>query len=106
MPLYEHVYLARQDITTQQVEAITQSIEELIKKEGGKIDKIEYWGLRQLAYKIKKNRKAHYTLMNINAPVNALNEVERQISLNENILRHLTIKVDKFDDGPSVIDGT
>jgi small subunit ribosomal protein S6 len=103
MPLYEHVYLARQDITTQQVEAITQSIEELIKKEGGKIDKIEYWGLRQLAYKIKKNRKAHYTLMNINAPVNALNEVERQISLNEDILRHLTIKVDEFDDGPSVM---
>ena len=103
MPLYEHVYLARQDITTQQVEAITQSIEELIKKEGGKVDKIEYWGLRQLAYKIKKNRKAHYTLMNINAPVNALNEVERQISLNEDILRHLTIKVDEFDDGPSVM---
>ena len=103
MPLYEHVYLARQDITTQQVEAITQTIEELIKKEGGKIDKIEYWGLRQLAYKIKKNRKAHYTLMNIDAPVDALNEVERQISLNENILRHLTIKVDKFDDGPSVM---
>lgn len=103
MPLYEHVYLARQDITTQQVEAITQSIEELIKKEGGKIDKIEYWGLRQLAYKIKKNRKAHYTLININAPVSALNEVERQISLNENILRHLTIKVDEFNDGPSVM---
>ena len=82
MPLYEHVYLARQDITTQQVEAITQSIEELIKKEGGKIDKIEYWGLRQLAYKIKKNRKAHYTLMNINAPVNALKKVEKLTRLN------------------------
>ena len=72
MPLYEHVYLARQDITTQQVEAINNTIEDLIKKDGGSIDKVEYWGLRQLAYKIKKNRKAHYTLMNINAPSDTL----------------------------------
>ena len=67
MELYEHVYLARQDITTQQVESITQTIEDIVKKDGGSIDKVEYWGLRQLAYKIKKNRKAHYTLMNITA---------------------------------------
>ena len=98
MPLYEHVYLARQDITTQQVEAINNTIEELIKKDGGSIDKVEYWGLRQLAYKIKKNRKAHYTLMNINAPSDTLKELDRQISLNENVLRHLTVKVDKFEE--------
>jgi small subunit ribosomal protein S6 len=103
MPLYEHVYLARQDITTQQVDAITKTIEELIKKEGGKVDRIEYWGLRQLSYKIKKNRKAHYTLMNIDASSEILTEVERQISLNENILRHLTLKVDKFEDTPSIM---
>ena len=103
MPLYEHVYLARQDITTQQVENITKSIEDVVKKEGGSIDKVEYWGLRQLAYKIKKNRKAHYTMMNINAPSEALKEVERQISLNENVLRHISIKVDKFEDGPSLM---
>ena len=106
MPLYEHVYLARQDITTQQVEAINNTIEELIKKDGGSIDKVEYWGLRQLAYKIKKNRKAHYTLMNINAPSDTLKELDRQISLNENVLRHLTVKVDKFEETPSVMMGS
>ena len=106
MALYEHVYLARQDITTQQVENITKSIEDLVKKEGGSIDKVEYWGLRQLAYKIKKNRKAHYTMMNINASSEALKEVERQISLNENVLRHISIKVDKFEDGPSLMMNT
>jgi|SRR6056300_546196 small subunit ribosomal protein S6 len=103
MPLYEHVYLARQDITNQQVESITKSIEDVVKNEGGSIDRIEYWGLRQLAYKIKKNRKAHYTMMNINASSETLKKVERQISLNENILRHISIKVDKFEDGPSLM---
>tara|TARA_B100000900_G_C20566456_1_gene711331 strand:+ start:9 stop:353 length:345 start_codon:yes stop_codon:yes gene_type:complete len=103
MPLYEHVYLARQDITTQQVDTITKSIEEIVKKDGGSIDRVEYWGLRQLAYKIKKNRKAHYTLMNINASIDTLKELDRQISLNENVLRHLTIKVEKFEDTPSVM---
>ena len=103
MPLYEHVYLARQDITTQQVESITKSIEDIVKKDGGSIDKVEYWGLRQLAYKIKKNRKAHYTLMNINASSDTLKELDRQISLNENVLRHLTVKVDKFDEAPSIM---
>ena len=83
MPLYEHVYLARQDISTQQVENITKTMEELIKKDGGSVEKIEYWGLKQLAYKIKKNRKAHYTLMNINASSQTLTELERQISINE-----------------------
>ena len=103
MALYEHVYLARQDITTQQVESITKSIEDIVKKDGGSIDKVEYWGLRQLAYKIKKNRKAHYTLMNINASSDTLKELERQISLNENVLRHLTVKVEKFDEAPSIM---
>ena len=103
MALYEHVYLARQDITTQQVESITKSIEDIVKKDGGTIDKVEYWGLRQLAYKIKKNRKAHYTLMNINASSDTLKELDRQISLNENVLRHLTVKVEKFDEAPSIM---
>ena len=103
MALYEHVYLARQDITTQQVESITKSIEDIVKKDGGSIDKVEYWGLRQLAYKIKKNRKAHYTLMNINASSDTLKELDRQISLNENVLRHLTVKVEKFDEAPSIM---
>ena len=103
MPLYEHVYLARQDITTQQVESITKSIEDIVKKDGGSIDKVEYWGLRQLAYKIKKNRKAHYTLMNITASSDTLKELDRHISLNENILRHLTVKVEKFDEAPSIM---
>ena len=106
MALYEHVYLARQDITTQQVESITKSIEDIVKKDGGSIDKVEYWGLRQLAYKIKKNRKAHYTLMNINASSDTLKELDRQISLNENILRHLTVKVEKFDEAPSIMMNT
>ena len=103
MALYEHVYLARQDITTQQVESITKAIEDIVKKDGGSVDKVEYWGLRQLAYKIKKNRKAHYTLMNINASSNTLKELDRQISLNENVLRHLTVKVEKFDEAPSIM---
>tara|TARA_Y100000590_G_scaffold457803_1_gene611184 strand:- start:3456 stop:3800 length:345 start_codon:yes stop_codon:yes gene_type:complete len=103
MPLYEHVYLARQDISTQQVENITKGMEDLIKKDGGAVEKVEYWGLKQLAYKIKKNRKAHYTLMNINASPETLNEVERQIGLNENVIRHLTIKVDQFEEGPSIM---
>ena len=103
MALYEHVYLARQDITTQQVESITKTIEDIVKKDGGSIDKVEYWGLRQLAYKIKKNRKAHYTLMNINASSDTLKELDRQISLNENVLRHLTVKVEKFDEAPSIM---
>ena len=103
MALYEHVYLARQDITTQQVESITKSIEDIVKKDGGSIDKVEYWGLRQLAYKIKKNRKAHYTLMNINASSDTLKELDRQITLNENVLRHLTVKVEKFDEAPSIM---
>ena len=106
MALYEHVYLARQDITTQQVESITQTIEDIVKKDGGSIDKVEYWGLRQLAYKIKKNRKAHYTLMNINASSDTLKELDRQISLNENVLRHLTVKVEKFDEAPSIMMNT
>ena len=103
MALYEHVYLARQDITTQQVESITKAIEDIVKKDGGSVDKVEYWGLRQLAYKIKKNRKAHYTLMNINASSDTLKELDRQISLNENVLRHLTVKVEKFDEAPSIM---
>ena len=103
MPLYEHIYLARQDITTQQVEALTQTLKTIISDGGGTIGKVEYWGVKQLQHRIKKNRKAHFTLINIDADAKTLNEMERQIGINEDIIRHLTIKVDKHEDSPSMM---
>lgn len=103
MPLYEHVYIARQDVSQQQVEALTESLQTIITENGGSIAKTEYWGLRTMAYKIKKNRKGHYTLMNIDAPHPAVAEMERQMALNEDILRHITLRVDEHDEKPSAI---
>ena len=103
MALYEHVYIARQDIAPAQVEALTQSLEEIITENGGKVEKQEYWGLRNLQYKIKKNRKGHYTLLNIDAPSNAITEMERQMRINEDILRFMTIRVDELSEQPSSI---
>ncbi|MFQ3361247.1 MAG: 30S ribosomal protein S6 [Alphaproteobacteria bacterium] len=103
MPLYEHIYLARQDITTQQVDALTQNLKTIISDGGGTIGKVEYWGVKQLQHRIKKNRKAHFTLININANAETLAEMERQIGINEDIIRHLTIKVDKHEDSPSMM---
>ncbi|WP_417668001.1 30S ribosomal protein S6 [Roseibium sp.] len=103
MPLYEHVFLARQDVSAQQVEALVEQFKGLIESAGGTVGKVENWGLRSLAYRIKKNRKAHYTLMNLDAPHEAVAEMERQMGLNEDILRFMTFKVDELDDEPSAM---
>ena len=101
MALYEHVYLARQDVSPQQVETLTGQFKSIITSLGGKVTKTEYWGVKSLAYRIKKNRKAHFTLLNIDAPPAALAEVERQQGLSEDILRFLTLRVDALEEGPS-----
>ena len=103
MPLYEHVYLARQDLSTQQVEELTATLSGVITQNGGKITKTEYWGLKSLSYRIAKNRKAHLTLLNVDAPSAALNEVERQERLSEDVLRYLTIRVEEHEEGPSAM---
>lgn len=102
MPQYEHVFLARQDISTQQVEALTKEFSQVIEEGGGKIAKTEYWGLKSLAHKIKKNRKAHYSLLNIDASPAAVAEMERRMGLSTDIIRFLTIKVDQLETEPSV----
>ncbi len=101
MPLYEHVFLARQDISQQQVEAMMQTFRTLLEEKGGKVGKTEYWGLKSLAYRIKKNRKAHYALINIDAPHEAVTELERQERLSTDVIRFLTVRVDEHDDTPS-----
>jgi len=103
MALYEHVYLARQDISAQQVETLTEQMKTIIESFGGKIEKIEYWGVKSLAYRIKKNRKAHFSLLNINATPAALTEMERQMGINEEILRFMTIRVDSLEAGQSAM---
>ncbi|UDL96540.1 MULTISPECIES: 30S ribosomal protein S6 [Lichenihabitans] len=103
MALYEHVYMARQDVTAQQVETLTEQLKGIIEANGGKIAKVEYWGVKSLAYRIKKNRKAHFTLMNIDAPSAALVEMERQMRINEDVLRILTIRVDEHEEGQSAM---
>jgi small subunit ribosomal protein S6 len=103
MPLYEHVYLARQDLSAQQVEELTTQLSGVIGQMGGKVTKNEYWGLKSLTYRIHKNRKAHMTLLNVDAPPAALNEIERQERLHEDVLRYLTIRVDAHEDGPSAM---
>ncbi|HSZ74968.1 MAG TPA: 30S ribosomal protein S6 [Rhizomicrobium sp.] len=97
MALYEHLLIARQDISAQQVDALATHLKTIVEGEGGKIEKQEYWGLRGLAYRIKKNRKGHYVLLNINAPSNAVSELERQLRINEDVLRYITVKVDQFE---------
>lgn len=103
MPLYEHVFLARQDVSTQQVEGLQETFRSLIEENGGSVAKTEYWGLKSLAYRIKKNRKAHYTLMNIDAPHEAVAEMERQMGLSTDVIRFLTVKIDEHEDGPSAM---
>jgi small subunit ribosomal protein S6 len=102
MSLYETVYIARQDLTTGQVDALTEQFSEIITSNGGSIAKKEYWGLKSLAYRIKKNRKGHYVLMNIDAPSAAVQEMERLMRLNEDILRFLTLSVEAHEEGPSI----
>jgi small subunit ribosomal protein S6 len=103
MPLYEHVYLARQDVSAQQVEELTTQLKGVIEGLGGKIAKTEYWGVKSLSFRIRKNRKAHFTLLNIDAPPAALAEVERQERINEDVLRYITIRVDELEEGPSAM---
>lgn len=103
MALYEHVFLARQDVSGQQVEQLVESLRGILEANGGKVGKVENWGLKTLTYRIKKNRKAHYTLMNIDAPAAAVHEMERQMRFNEDILRYMTVKVEEHDEGQSVM---
>ncbi|HTQ83975.1 MAG TPA: 30S ribosomal protein S6 [Pseudolabrys sp.] len=103
MPLYEHVYLARQDLSAQQVEELTTQLSGVITQMGGKIAKTEYWGVKSLTYRIRKNRKAHMTLLNVDAPPAALGEIERQERINEDVLRYLTIRVAALEEGPSAM---
>ncbi len=103
MALYEHIFLARQDVTQQQVEALTEQIKSKIASLGGAVTKVEPWGVKSLAFRIKKNRKAHFTLLNIAAPSEAVVEIERLLSLNEDVLRYLTIRVDEHEAGPSAM---
>ncbi len=97
MALYEHVIIARQDISAQQAEALNDTLKGLIEEGGGSVAKIEYWGLRNLTYRIKKNRKGHYSLLALDAPAPAVKEMERQLSINEDVLRYMTVRVDELD---------
>jgi small subunit ribosomal protein S6 len=103
MPLYEHVYLARQDVSAQQVEDLTKQFQGVIEQMGGKVAKVEYWGVKSLSYRINKNRKAHFTLMNLDAPPAAVAEVERQQRINEDVLRYMTVRVEELEEGPSAM---
>jgi small subunit ribosomal protein S6 len=104
MPLYEHVYLARQDLSAQQVEEMTTAYKGVIEGLGGKlVGDPEYWGVKSLSFRIKKNRKAHFTMLKLDAPPAALTEIERQERLSEDVLRYLTIRVDEHEEGPSAM---
>jgi small subunit ribosomal protein S6 len=103
MALYENVFIARQDVPATQVETLTNQFSELVTGLGGTVSKKEYWGLRSLTYRIKKNRKGHYTLLNIDAPPAAVKELERTMSINEDIIRYLTVRVDTLEEGPSAV---
>lgn len=102
MPLYEHVFLARQDISQAQVEALTKEFSQVIEEGGGKIAKSEYWGVKTIAFKIKKNRKAHYSLLNIEAPPAAIAEMERRMGISSDIIRFITVRVEEHETEPSV----
>ena len=103
MSFYEHVFIARQDLTPDQVSKLTDKYASVIETNGGKVGKREDWGLRTLAYRIQKNRKGYYVLLNIDAPAAAVQELERQMRVDEDIIRHLTVKVDALEEGPSVM---
>jgi small subunit ribosomal protein S6 len=103
MPLYESVFISRQDISAAQAEALSESFGEIVTNAGGTVAKNEYWGLRNLAYRIKKSRKGHYSLMNLDAPPAAIQEMERNMRLHEDVIRFMTIRVDEHEEGPSAI---
>jgi small subunit ribosomal protein S6 len=103
MPLYEHVFLARQDASTQQVEELTTQMTGIVESAGGKVTKTENWGVRSLTYRMNKNRKAHFVLMNIDAPSAAVTEIERQERISEDVIRYLTVRVEEHEEGPSAM---
>jgi small subunit ribosomal protein S6 len=103
LPLYENVFLVRPDVSTQQVEALAQQFTDILTAQGGKVAKTEQWGLRNLAYRIKKNRRAHYVLFNIDAPPAAVAEMERNMRLSEDVLRAMTVRVEALEEGPSAM---
>jgi small subunit ribosomal protein S6 len=103
MPLYEHVFLARQDLAQAQVDALAENATKIVTDNGGKVVKTETWGLRNLAYRIAKNRKAHYVALDIDAPAPAIAELERQTNINEDVIRFLTLRVDEHEAGPSAM---
>jgi small subunit ribosomal protein S6 len=103
MALYEHVFLARQDLSQAQVDALAATATEIVEANQGKVTKTETWGLKSLAYKIARNRKAHFVLLNIDAPAGVVAELERQTSINEDVIRYMTVRVDEHETGPSVM---
>ena len=103
MPLYENVFIARQDVSAAQVDTLADQFSSLLQEHGGEVKKKEYWGLRSLTYRIKKNRKGHYVLLNIEAPTAAVQEMERNMRINEDIIRYLTVRVDELEEEPSII---
>ena len=103
MPLYEHVLLSRQDVSAQQVEELTAQLKGVIEQMGGKVAKVEQWGVKSLSYRMRKNRKAHFTFFNLDAPSAVINEIERQEGLNEDVLRYLTVRVEEHEEGPSAM---
>ena len=103
MPYYEHVFIARQDISSTQVDGIADAMSEIITEGGGKIARREYWGLKSLAYRMKKNKKGHFVLFNLEAPIDAVREMERQMGLHEDVLRFMTLRADDLPEEPSVM---
>jgi small subunit ribosomal protein S6 len=103
MALYEHVFLARQDLSQAQVDALAATATEIVEAGQGKVTKTESWGLKNLAYKIKRNRKAHFVMLNIDAPAGVVAELERQTGINEDVIRWMTVKVEEHEEGPSVM---
>ena len=103
MPLYEHVFLARQDASTQQVEELTAQMTGIVEGLGGKVTKTEAWGVRSLTYRMNKNRKAHFVLLNIDAPSAAIAEIERQERISEDVIRYLSVRVEEHEEGPSAM---
>jgi small subunit ribosomal protein S6 len=103
MPLYEHVFLARQDASPQQVEELTAQMTGIVEQAGGKVTKTENWGVRSLTYRMNKNRKAHFVLLNIDAPSAAISEIERQERISEDVIRYLSVRVEEHEEGPSAM---
>lgn len=103
MPLYESTFVVRQDVSRADITKLIDSFSEIVKQHGGSVVKNEYWGLRNLAYRINKNRKGHYVMLALDAPHEAVKELERNIGLHEDVIRHLTVRVEKIEEGPSIM---